>query len=257
MINIVEIAGVKIHRISVKNAIKQIENFIANKGRHQVCITNVYSLVVMRKDEEFKKANNISGLVVADGMPLVWVSKLYGQPIPERVVGYDIFYELCKIADEKLYNFFFLGSTTEVLNNMCVNLKKQFPDLQIVGTCSPPYKETFSDMDNLEMIKKINEVKPDILWVGMAAPKQEKWIYHNLDKLNVKVAIGIGAVFDFVAGKVKRAPRWMQNIGLEWLFRLIQEPKRLWKRYLVGNTVFIYLVFKELMKKLITRRSDY
>lgn len=250
-----QIAGVKIHRVSLKETIRQIENLLRS-CKSQICVTNVYSIVMMQKDGKFKQINNSCSLVVADGMPLIWASKLLGPPIPERITGSDLFYELCKIAVQKQYKFFFLGSTNEVLNNMSIKLKRQFPNLQIVGTYSPPFKKTFSEVENKEIIEKINASSPDILWVGMTAPKQEKWIYYNLDKLNVKVAIGIGAVFDFVAGTVKRAPKWMQKIGLEWLFRLIQEPKRLWKRYLIGNTIFIWLVLKEFIRIGLLVRRD-
>jgi N-acetylglucosaminyldiphosphoundecaprenol N-acetyl-beta-D-mannosaminyltransferase len=256
MTDTIEIAGVKINRISRENAAKEIENFILSGQRHQVCVTNVYSVVLMQKDKEFRKINNESSLVVPDGMPLVWVSKLYGQSIPERVSGSDIFYQLCKIADEKKYKFFLLGSTNKVLNSMCGNLKKQFPNLQISDVYSPPYENNFSKTQNFEMIERINKVKPDILWVGMTAPKQEKWIYNNLDKLNVKVAIGVGAVFNFVSGEVRRAPLWMQRVGLEWLWRIIQEPRRLWKRYLIGNTIFICLIIKEFFGKLLSPKHN-
>ncbi len=128
-------------------------------------------------------------------------------------------------------------------------MKRNFPALEIVGAYSPPFKKEFSEADNLEMIKMINSADPDILWVGMTAPKQEKWIYENLGRLNVRVAIGIGAVFDYVSAKVKRAPEGMQKCGLEWFWRLLQEPRRLWKRYLVGNTLFILLVLREIVRR--------
>lgn len=247
--NYTQINGIKIHQVNLNEAISQIESFIRRGNKHQVCVTNVYSLVLMQKDEGLRRVNNSSSLVIADGMPLVWVSRLFGQPIPERISGSDIFYGLCKIAAKKQYKFFFLGSTIETLNKMCSNLGKCFPDLQIVGAYSPPFKRKFSEEENSKMVEEINKTHPDILWVGMTTPKQEKWIYHNLDKLNVPVAVGIGAVFDFIAGKVKRAPKWMQKYSLEWLFRLSQEPRRLWRRYLIGNPIFLWLVGKELIKK--------
>ncbi len=245
----ITILGIKVNRVGKNQVASIINNFIIDNRKHQVCVTNIYSVVVMQKDEEFRRVNNCSSLVVADGMPLVWVSKLFGKPIPERVTGADLLWKLSEISERKEYTFFFLGSNNETLGKLCNNLKEHLPDLKIAGMYSPPFKEEFSEEDNLKIIQKINEVKPDILWVGMTAPKQEKWISQNLDKLNVKVAIGVGAVFDFVAGTVKRAPKWMQNIGLEWFFRLIQEPKRLCKRYLIGNTIFVWLVLKELWKK--------
>ncbi len=253
----VQICGVRIDRLSLRDVILKIESFIEGDGKHQICVVPVYSLVLMQKDKEFMDINNNCSIVVADGMPLVWVSRLFGKPVPERIAGYDLFFALCKIALEKKYSFFFLGSSEDVLKRISLNLKNKFPDLKIAGTYSPPYKENFTEDENSGIIEEINKVKPDILWVGMTAPKQEKWIYHNLEKLNVKVAIGVGAVFDFIAGTKKRAPKWMQKIGLEWFWRLIQEPKRLWKRYLMGNTIFIWLVLKEFIKiRLLGRRFN-
>ena len=244
-----EFAGVKFSQINVRAAIGAIADGVLNNRKRQICVTNVFSTVLMQKDEEFRKINNSAGLAVADGMPIVWMSKLMGCPLPQRIAGADLFFELCALASAKGYTFYFLGSTEEGLNKIRTNLKVDFLDLKIAGMYSPPYREQFSESENNEILRKINEVKPDVLWVGMTAPKQEKWIYDNLDQLNVKVAIGVGAVFDFVAGTVQRAPVWMQKMGLEWLFRLIHEPRRMWKRYLIGNTIFIWLVMKELVKK--------
>ena len=154
--NVVELSGVKIHQVNLSKAINIIENFIKNGQRHQVCVTNTYCVVAMQRDEEFRKINNSSSLVVADGVPLVWVSKLYGQPVPERIAGADLFYGLCKLAVERKYKFFFLGSTQDTLNRIDSNLKKQFPGLEIAGMHSPPYRENFSEAENREMIDKIN-----------------------------------------------------------------------------------------------------
>ncbi len=248
-----EFSGVKICRIKKANLMSLIEEHIENKEKLQICATPVYALVLMQRDIEFRNANN-SSISIADGMPLVWISKLFKKPIPERIAGADLFEEMCRISSDKGYKFFFLGSTEETLAKIFSNLKERFPSLKIVGAHSPPFKNEFNEEENLEIINKINDARPDILWVGMTAPKQEKWIYRNLDKLDVKVAIGIGAVFDFVAGRVKRAPKWMQRSGLEWFWRLIHEPRRLWKRYLIGNTVFMWLLIRELIKVKILRR---
>ena len=244
-----EFAGVKFSIINLFEAVKKLEDNIINTRKSQVCVTNVYSTVLMQKDDEFRKINNSSTMVVADGMPIVWVSKLMKCPLPCRIAGADLFFRLCTLACERGYTFYFLGSTKDALGRIRIHLKAKFPSLKIAGVYSPPYKDIFSATENAEILKKINEVKPDILWVGMTAPKQEKWIYHNSDKIDTKVAIGVGAVFDFVSGAVHRAPVWMQKMGLEWLFRFIQEPRRMWRRYLIGNTIFIWLVIKEMVKK--------
>lgn len=250
-----ELFGIKFNPLTKERAVELVKDFINDKGKSQISFVPVYSIVVAQKDEEFKVALNSSSFVLADGMPIVWVSKLFGMPIPERIAGCDFFMKFCRVASEKQYTFFLMGATEEVLSNMCANLKKEFSSLRIVGTYSPPFKKEFSEEDNLIMINKINEAKPDILWVGMSAPKQEKWIFQNLEKLDIKVAAGVGAVFDFIAGTKRRAPKWIQNIGMEWFWRLVHEPKRLWKRYLIGNSLFLWLVLKEFIKiKLLKRK---
>jgi len=241
------ISCVRVDIVNMSRAINAIKYFILSNLKVQVCVTNVYSFVLMHSDFDFKNVNNNSALVVPDGMPLVWVSKYFGKSIPERVSGPDLFNELCNVASENGYSFYFLGSTEKTIERIIFNLKMKFPKLLIAGGFSPPYKDIFCEEDNKIMINNINAVTPDILWVGMTAPKQEKWIHANIDKLNVKVAIGIGAVFDFIADNKKRAPRLMQNCGLEWLFRLMIEPKRLWRRYLIGNFIFLIIIFKSLI----------
>jgi len=253
--NYFRFAGIRFDKVNLSESVKKVITAIEHNSKIQVCVTNVYSTVLMQKDTEFRKINNSTSLVVADGMPIIWVSKLMGFPLPCRIAGSDLFFELCTVASTRNYTFYFLGSKKEVLDKIRVNLKVDFPDLKIVGMYSPPYRDQFSEEENNDIVQKINEVKPDVLWVGMTAPKQEKWIFHNLDKLNVKVAIGVGAVFNFVAGSVPRAPVWMQKMGMEWFFRLIQEPKRLWKRYLIGNTIFLWLVLKEFIKIKILKKK--
>jgi len=248
-IKTVNILGTGFSRINMEDTLKTIEKFITNGRKSQVCVTNAYSLVLMQKDKAFKDVTNSASLVVTDGKPLIWISKLYGESIPERVAGSDLVCELCRISAIKGYKLFFLGSSPATLKKIVENLKKMFPFLRITGVCSPSFKKEFSVRENEKMIALINKAEPDVLFVGLGAPKQEKWIEKHKDELQVPVSIGVGAAFDFIAGTVKRAPNWMQRCGLEWLFRLIQEPRRLWKRYLIGNTIFIWLVFRELVKK--------
>ncbi len=247
-IKTVSILGTGFSRINMEDTLKVIKRFITNGRKSQVCVTNANSLVLMQKDEEFRDITNLAGLVVADGQLLVWISRLYGEPIPERVAGPDLVYELCKISAKKGYNLFFLGSSPTTLRKMVESLKKMFPSLQIAGVCSPPFKKQLLERENEKMIALINKVKPDILFVGLGAPKQERWIWKHKDELQVLVSIGVGAAFDFIAGTVKRAPKWMQKCGLEWLFRLSQEPGRLWRRYLIGNAIFVWLILKEFIK---------
>ena len=248
-IKTVRILGTRFAQMNMEDTLKAIEKFIANGRKSQVCVTNAYSLVLMQKDKELKDITNSARLVVADGKPLAWISKLYGEPIPERVAGPDLFYEFSKRSAKKRYKLFFLGSNSATLKKMVENLRKIFPSLQIAGAYSPPFKKQFSERENEKIVSLINKVKPDVLFVGLGAPKQERWIWEHKDELQVPVSVGVGAAFDFVAGTVKRAPRWMQKWGLEWLFRVCQEPRRLWRRYLISNSIFLWLVGKELVKK--------
>jgi len=255
-IKTVNILGTGFSRINMEDTLRVIKKSIANGRKSQVCVTNAYSLVLMQKDKEFKDITNSASLIVTDGKLLVWISRLYGEPISERVAGPDLVYELCKISAKKGYNLFFLGSNPTTLRKIVENLKKMFPSVKIAGVHSPPFKRQFSEREDEKMMALINKVRPDVLFVGLGAPKQERWIWEHKDKLRVPVSIGVGAAFDFVAGTVKRAPKWMQRCGLEWLFRLCQEPRRLWRRYLIGNLIFLWLVLKEFLKIRILGRSS-
>jgi N-acetylglucosaminyldiphosphoundecaprenol N-acetyl-beta-D-mannosaminyltransferase len=192
---------------------------------------------------------NTADITTADGVPLVWASKALGEPIQGRVTGLDLLPEFAKVAAEKGYTFYFLGAAEGVAEKLKAKLQEKFQGLEVVGTYSPPYKDQFSSEDNEEMIRRINKAKPDILWVSLSAPKQDYWIYENFDKLDVNIAIGVGAAFDVVAGNIPRAPLWMQKAGLEWFYRLIKEPRRLFKRYLIEAPKFIPLVFLQVLKK--------
>lgn len=213
--------------------------------KYLVC-ANPHSLEVARKDELFSRAIRDSDLVVPDGIGIVIASKILGGEIRERVTGMDIFLglsETLKSSGNKRY--FFLGSTDSNLKKIEEKMKKDFPKITIAGTYSPPFKPEFSDEDNRLVIDAVNRAQPDVLWVGMTAPKQEKWIYQNKDKLNVKFIGAIGAVFDFYTGNVKRSHPIFQKMGLEWLPRLIRQPRRLWRRNFISNPLFLLRVFKQ------------
>lgn len=251
----VRILGVKVNRVTMTDSLKFIEELIADNKKHQICVPNVWTTVLSQKDEEFKRINNSSSLAVPDGMPLVWVSRLYGKPIEERVTGTDLFLRCTGFAAQKGYTFFFLGATEDTLRKMTTRLKEEHPPLNIVGSYSPPFSDEFQEDENKKIIEIINKAKPDVLWVGLTAPKQEKWIHKNLEKLDVQIAVGIGAAFDYISGQVRRAPIWVQKIGLEWFDRVLQEPKRLWRRYFVGNSLFVWLVIKEFFRIKILKKK--
>lgn len=190
--------------------------------------------------KSIKKAD----LILCDGKPLVWISKLYGTPIKAKVSGSDLFPRLCALAAKKSYKMYFLGAGPGVAEKAAASLRKRYKGLNVVGTYSPSYGFEKKEEEVKEIIGKVRSAQPDILIVALGAPKQEKFVYEHLDELNVPFSIGLGASLDFEAGNIKRAPRWMSNCGLEWLYRIFQDPKRLVKRYLVDDLKIVGLVFK-------------
>ncbi len=236
-------AGIEIDNLTIQEAIDEIEALI-KKGKSSYIVTpNAAQLVLLQKDKEFKKVYESAHLALPDGMSVIWASKILGAPLQARITGTELLFSLLGTSCKKNYKIFLLGGGKQIIEEVNKNLQLKFPNLQIVGNQHGYFS------DDREIIEKINKTQADILFIGLGFPKQEKWIYHNLDQLSIKVAVCIGGVFDVVAGKTKRAPEWMQKAGIEWFFRLIQEPQRLWKRYLVGNIIFIWLVFKEFIDR--------
>lgn len=205
---------------------------------------NPHSFIVSMNDLDFKSALINSDILIPDGIGIVWgINSLYGEKI-KRISGFDLFAHMMKIAHEKRLRCYFLGSTDLVLEKIKTNIASDFPNVTF-GSFSPPYKTQFSIEENDEMINNINSFKPDFLFIGMTAPKQEKWLFANRNKLEFKAAASIGAVFDFYAGTVKRPSQFWINLGLEWLPRFLKEPKRLWKRNLISTPYFIFFVLKK------------
>lgn len=218
-------------------------------GKVLINTVNAHSYNVAQKDEEYAEALAQGGYLLPDGASIVaacrWL-KGVSQP-KERIAGWDLFaFEMEKLErkSEKL-RVMFMGSSVKVLDKIRERAAVEYPNLAVF-TYSPPYKEVFSDKDNRAIIAAINEVKPDLLWIGMTAPKQEKWTWQHWKELNIECHVGtIGAVFDFYAGTAKRAPIWWQKHSMEWLYRLIKEPKRMWRRYVIGNPLFLWNILKE------------
>ena len=188
-----------------------------------------------------RKIYNESGLTTPDGMPLVWLCRLSGCKNVDRVYGPDLMLALCEHSATKGYSHFFYGGATGVPARLSDVLQRRFPGLQVRGTYSPPF-HSLSQEEDLEIVRMINDANPDVVWVGLGAPKQELWMAEHRELLRAPVLIGVGAAFDFHAGGKKQAPYWMQRSGLEWLFRLLSEPKRLWKRYIYDNPRFVILI---------------
>ncbi|MCR5314987.1 MAG: WecB/TagA/CpsF family glycosyltransferase [Bacteroidaceae bacterium] len=225
-----------------------------HEGKVLINTINAHSFNRAQKDELFAEALTKGDYLIPDGASIIkackWL-KAKSQP-KERIAGWDLFsFEMQKLNErsgqidgEKL-KVMFMGSSEKVLGLIRERAAKDYPNLEVI-TFSPPYKPEFSDEDNAAIIKAINEAKPDLLWIGMTAPKQEKWTYKHWNELNIHCHVGtIGAVFDFYAGTARRAPKWWQEHSLEWLYRLIKEPKRMWRRYVLGNPLFLWNISKE------------
>jgi len=240
------ILGVGISAITMVTAVSLIEKWIAKHDHQYVCIATVHSVMESQKDIVLRETLCKSGLTTPDGMPLVWLSKLHGFRHVERVYGPDLMLVMFERSLEKGVRHFLYGSTPDVLRTLTDRVQSRYPGLQIVGTFSPPFRSMTQDED-ADVVALINATNADIIWVGIGAPKQEQWMAAHLGYLTASVMIGVGAAFDFHAGCKRQAPRWMQRSGLEWLFRLVQEPKRLWRRYLVNNTRFIIMVLLQIM----------
>ena len=244
----IKLFGIDIDNISNEETISEIELLIEKEKPSLVVTPNVHHINILQKDDEFKKIYRQASMVLPDSTPLIWASKLLGMPLKEKVTGSDLLPSFCKIAARKRYELFFLGSGPSIAKKAANILTNKNPGLKIVGTYSPSFGFENDEDENRKIVAMIKKCTPDVLFVGLGPPKQEKWIWKYKDEINVPVSIAVGASFDFISGNVKRAPKWMQKIGLEWLFRLCQEPRRLWKRYLIGNTIFIWLVLKEFIK---------
>jgi N-acetylglucosaminyldiphosphoundecaprenol N-acetyl-beta-D-mannosaminyltransferase len=207
---------------------------------------NPHSAQMAMSDPAAEAALKAADVLIPDGVGVALASRILGGGIRKRITGSDIFRELSRrLNDRKGASFFFLGSTEETLAAIETRLAGEFPGIRFAGAYSPLFKELFSEEENRAMIEAVNRAEPDVLWVGMTAPKQEKWIHRNKDKLNVKFIGAVGAVFDFYAGKVKRSHPWFLEHGLEWLPRLLQEPRRLWGRTFISAPVFFWLVLKQ------------
>jgi len=253
----VNIFGALITPVSLSHAASLVEEKILRNREKKgdfssgqyICVCPVSSVIEATDDPEFREIINNSFLSTPDGMPVVWYIRNKGYKDVTRVYGPDLMREVFYISEEKDYRHYFYGGTDEVLSGLKENLLKKFPRLNICGMYAPPFRP-LTEEEEMEVISDIIKNRPDIVWVGIGSPKQEKWMSRITGKIDNVLFAGVGAAFNFYAGTVKQAPLWMQKSGLEWLFRLICEPGRLWKRYLYGNSKFIYLVLKEMVGSL-------
>jgi N-acetylglucosaminyldiphosphoundecaprenol N-acetyl-beta-D-mannosaminyltransferase len=226
----VDILGVGISPIDLDDAVATIERWISEGSRNYVCVTGVHGVMEGRRDQRLRRVHNDAGMVTPDGMPLVWFSRLCGERRTDRVCGPDLMRKMTAVSSLRGYRQFYYGGAEGVADKLKQALITAHPKLDVVGTLCPPFRELTPEEDRA-VVAEINAAHPDIVWVGLSTPKQEYWMANHLGRIEAPVMVGVGAAFDFLAGMKRRAPLWMQRNGLEWLFRLCSEPRRLWRRY--------------------------
>lgn len=232
--------------VNLDSSLAIVENLALAKEGSYVCVSNVHMCMETFDDEDFKDVVNSADLVIPDGRPISWAQKLLGKSNAEQVRGQDIMNRLCKVSGSKNLNIgLYGGSSVSLLDQVVNNLKQSYPDIRITYTYSPPFRLLTNDEDQT-VINDINNAKVNVLFVGIGCPKQERWMAEHKENLHCAM-LGVGAAYDFIAGSKQHAPRWMQQVGLEWLFRLCSEPSRLWKRYLKQNPRFVYHFGKQLL----------
>lgn len=241
----IEIFGCKVASITMKETLDEIEKIIKDRTLTQHVVINAGKVVLMEKDENLKKIVSDCPIINADGQSIVWASKFLGESLPERVAGIDLMEELIKVSSRKGYGIYFFGAKEEVVKKVINHYEEKYPKLKICG-----YRNGyFSDEDVPNITSEMKKSKADILFVAFSSPKKEYWLAKNIKDIGIPFCMGVGGSFDVVAGATRRAPYWMQKSGLEWFYRFLQEPKRMWKRYLVGNSKFIAITLKEKFRK--------
>jgi N-acetylglucosaminyldiphosphoundecaprenol N-acetyl-beta-D-mannosaminyltransferase len=240
----VDLGGVLIDRVNLGSAIDRVRDFLHSGRSNQIVTVNLDFVAISRREPAFRETLNGADLAVADGMPLVWVSRMGDEPLPQRLTGVDLVDECCQVALETDTSIFLLGAAPGVADVAAQRLRERFAGLRIVGVYAPPFGPLTAE-ENERILQTIDAARPDFLFVALGAPQQDMWIRANRDRLDVPVCMGVGCVLDLLAGVVDRAPAWMQHAGLEWLFRLLQEPARLWRRYIVEDLPVLAWLVKQ------------
>ncbi|MCD4802646.1 MAG: WecB/TagA/CpsF family glycosyltransferase [Anaerolineales bacterium] len=237
------ILGVMISVIDLDQALAYCQDQIETRQPSYICVAPAHSIMDCYDDVKLKEIFNKSGLTTPDGMAVVWILKMKGNKTVSRVYGPDLLLSLCELSNKEGWKHYFYGSTNQVLNKLQTRLLKEYPEVNICGAYAPSI-QVGKITERKEVIDNINQLDPDIVWVGLGSPKQEYWMSEHREKLNAPLLIGVGAAFDFVSGNINQAPRWIQRGGIEWLYRLLNEPRRLWRRY-IKYPKFVLLVLKE------------
>ena len=233
------VLGVGVSAIDMQDAVRRAQQCIDRRGKGYICVTGVHGIMEARRDVGFRAILNRALLCTPDGMPTVWVGRLQGHRRMRRVYGPDFMLEMCRLSVAPGYRHFLYGGNRGVGELLKRRLESLAPGINIVGTCTPPFRPLSSEEED-QLIQTVAAVDPDIIWVGLSTPKQEQFMARMIDRLDTRLMVGVGAAFDIHAGLLAEAPAWMKTCGLQWLHRLLKEPRRLWKRYLSNNPRFLW-----------------
>jgi N-acetylglucosaminyldiphosphoundecaprenol N-acetyl-beta-D-mannosaminyltransferase len=234
-----DVLGVPVSMVDYERTMQVMDRLVTTRERGYVCVAPVHALVEAQDDGELQRALQEATLVVPDGMPVVWAAKLMGESLGDRVYGPELMLRYCAVCAQRGRRVWLYGGRDQgSLAQLALSLRRRFPGIQIVGGYSPPFGALSAEEESF-VVAQINEIEPDVVWVGIGVPKQEKWMARMRDRLEVPVMCGVGAAFDFHSGRVQMAPAWMQKRGLEWVYRTAQEPRRLLPRYLKTNPRFV------------------
>ncbi len=248
MASCVTILGVEIDALTMTEAIAVFQQLIARRQPSVVYSLNVDICMKVQRDIELSAIFRAADLILVDGTPMIWAARFLGTPLPGRVSGSDFVPAFCGVAAREGYRLFLLGAAPGVADRAKDWLELQNPGLKIVGTYAPPLGFEHDEIENARIVDIVTNTTPDVLFVAFGAPKEQKWLFRFRNDLQVPVSMGVGSTFDYLAGRLKRAPMWMQRAGLEWMFRLAQEPRRLWRRYLVEDPPFVYHVISQRLR---------
>ena len=242
-----DVLGVKVSAFNMETAVNATERWLAAGRCGYISVTGVHGVMEARKDPEFRKILNRACINLPDGMPMSWVGRIQGFSGMDRVFGPDFMASMCRLSLDRRYCHFFYGGQPGVADDLRQKLEARFPGLHIVGTYTPPFRDLAAE-EEAELIRQVQVSKPHILWVGLSTPKQERFMSQYVDRLNVPLLVGVGAAFDYHTGRLRDCPQWVKRAGLQWLHRLIQDPKRLWRRYLRNNPAFVWHITLQMLR---------
>lgn len=244
------VCGIPVANLTEDEAVAAIDKMISEGGSHYAAVVNAAKIVAATRDERLKQVLLGADLVTADGMSVVWASRLLGQPLKQRVTGIDLFERLVGYAAGRGWSVYFLGAQDEAVRGTAERFKSRHPELKVAGY----HNGYFAASETVAIADAIWQSAADVLFVAMGSPAQEKWIASQLERSGVRFALGVGGSFDHISGLAVRAPRWMQRAGFEWLYRLLREPRRMWRRYLIGNSTFIWMVVRQRIRRATAQR---